>query len=542
MFVAQTVLSAARRLAVGGRILSRKPCWFYWQTTMGEREANQAKAACGNPSRDGPQTTAGEPPPAVSSSIPAAKQPHLAIALCLLVLVAFCRVLANDFINYDDPAYVLENFHTQSTINWQSIQWAFRTSQNANWHPLTWFSHMVDFQIFGLRPWGHHLTSLLLHTSNTCLLFLVLRRMTGAIWRSWFVAALFGLHPMHVESVAWVSERKDVLSGLFWMLTLWAYARYAQEEGRPGKFFFHSPVSKFLFLSLFFFVCALMCKPMAVTLPCILLLLDYWPLKRMEKESIWALLLEKLPFVLLAAILSVVTVAVQKAGGAIVSISTLPLVDRVENALVSYASYLGKLLFPTRLAVFYPEPASWPVGSILFSGFVLLALSVFFVVMHRRRPALLAGWLWFIGTLVPVIGLVQVGSQAMADRYSYIPSIGIFIALTWGICALVKGWPHQRIILACLAGTAIVLCTASTWRQVGYWKNGGTLFSHTVAVTEDNISALWSLGDYELKAGHPDEASGVYQEIFKLQPNFAAINAQWGSALCKLGRVTREWP
>jgi Tfp pilus assembly protein PilF len=529
---------------------------------MGEPETNQTKLAHGNPSR--------EPPPTFSPAVP---QKHLALALWLLVFLAYCPVIANDFINYDDPPYVVENFHVQSAITWQSIKWAFCTSLNANWHPLTWLSHMLDFQIFRLRPWGHHLSSLLLHAANTCLIFLVLRRMTGAVWRSWFVAALFGLHPMHVESVAWVAERKDVLSGLFWMLTLWAYARYAQkptnrsapvlgrcdvqpttahkslqrlesldnpadqygrapirvcEEGRPGKF---------LFLSLFFFACALMSKPMAVTLPFVLLLLDYWPLKRLQKENVWALLLEKLPFVLLAVILSVVTVAVQRAGGAIVSMSALPLIGRLENALVSYAAYLGKLLFPAGLAVFYPEPAHWPVGTILLGCFLFLVISVFCVVMYRRQPALLVGWLWFVGTLVPVIGLVQAGSQAMADRYSYIPSIGVFIALTWGICALIQGLPRQRIILSYGAAAAIVLCTALTWRQVLYWKNSGTLFSHAVAVTKNNISAYWNLGDYELKHGHPDEAIRVYQKAFNLQPNFAPISAQWGTALCKLDHV-----
>lgn len=359
--------------------------------------------------------------------------------------------------------------------------------------------------------------------------------MTGAIWRSWFVAALFGLHPMHVESVAWVSERKDVLSALLWLLALWSYVRYAQITRETSPIYWSC--LKFYLLSLLLFVCALMSKPMAVTFPCALLLLDFWPLNRFKKDQIWPILLEKVPFLVLAAILSTITVSAQKAGGTIVQLADLSLSDRLENALVSYACYIGKLLFPTNLAVFYPMPAHWPLPGIICVSILLMGISIFAIATRKHQPYLLVGWLWFLGTLVPVIGLVQVGSQAMADRYSYIPSIGFFVALSWGIYTLTTRWSRQTVVLSCSAAVVLVLSAGLTWRQADYWRNSGTLFHHALAVTKDNVQAYWNLADYELKQGHADEALDLCQKAMVIRPDFAPINETFGLALCKTGHT-----
>lgn len=457
------------------------------------------------------------------------------LALTLLIVLAYLPVLHNGFINLDDPDYVVENYHVQSALTWQSLQWSFHATLNANWHPLTWLSHMLDFQIFGLQPWGHHLTSLVIHTANTCLVFLVLRRMTGTPWPSWLVAAWFGLHPMHVESVAWVSERKDVLCALFWLLALWAYVRHVQTRASLEKPFPGFLTSKFYPLSLLFFATALLSKPMVVTLPFVLLLLDYWPLNRFSEGRLGQVLYEKLPFALLAAALCVVTIAVQHHGGALMPIADLPWADRCQNALVSYASYGGKLLFPANLAVFYPYPTHWPIATVLGSGFLMVALTVFAVVFRRQHPWLLVGWLWFVGTLFPVIGLVQVGSQAMADRYSYLPSIGFFVAIAWGISALAAKWHQRTAMLTILGAATMVLCSGLTWRQLGFWKDSGTLFRHTLAVTKDNLLAYSNLGDYEVKQGNVAEGIRLYRTALEIQPDFAPINEQLGVALCQTG-------
>lgn len=452
-------------------------------------------------------------------------------ALAVLVWLAYLPIIRNGFVNLDDPDYVVENYHVQSALTWQSLQWPFCATLNANWHPLTWLSHMLDFQIFGLRPWGHHLTSLLLHTANTCLVFVILRRMTGSTWPGWLVAALFGLHPMHVESVAWISERKDVLSALFSLLTIWAYVLNAQSARPPLR----NITSKFHLLALLFFAAALLSKPMAVTLPCVLLLLDYWPLKRLLQHHPGPLLVEKLPFAALAAVLCVITVAVQRHGGALMPMADLPLSDRLQNAIVAYASYIDKLIVPAGLAVFYPYPTHWTVMTLMGAGGLLLAITAFVIIMNRRQPWLLFGWLWFLGTLVPVIGLIQVGSQAMADRYSYLPSIGFFVALIWGMSALAGKWRHRTTVLAILGATAVALSAGLTWRQADFWKNSAALFRHTLAVTKDNLLAYSNLGDYEVKQGNIDEGIRLYQTALQIQPDFAPINEQLGVALCQTG-------
>jgi tetratricopeptide (TPR) repeat protein len=456
------------------------------------------------------------------------------ILLPLLVFLAYLPALTSDFVRYDDQVYVTENVHVQLGLTWENVKWAFCTPTAPYWHPVTWLSHMLDCELFGLKAWGHHLTNLLLHTANTLMVFLVLRRMTGAFWRSLLVAGLFGLHPMHVESVAWVAERKDVLSALFWLLTLSAYARYARKST------VQSPQSKVFYgLSLLAFTCGLMSKPMVVTLPFVLLLLDYWPLNRFGNHRVWPLVREKLPFFLLAAASSVVTFVVQRSIGTVATTVTLPMSARLENALVSYAGYLGKLLFPTNLAVIYPlrYPFHWPLGDLISAGLLLLGISVVVIALRRRQPWLLVGWLWFVGTLVPVIGLVQVGLQAMADRFSYVPSIGLFISLSWGAWALTKTWRYQVVAVSGAATVAMVLCAGLAWRQAGYWKNTGTLFQHAIDVTENNFIACSNLGDYELAQGHCDEAINLYRETIRLMPGYGLAYAPLGVALCKTGRL-----
>jgi len=470
-----------------------------------------------------------------------------------LVLGAFLPVLSNGFVGFDDPDYVTENDHAQAGLTWESVQWAFRSAEAANWHPLTRLSHMLDCELFGLAPWGHHLTSLLLHAVNATLLFVVLRYMTGATWRSFAVAMLFGVHPLRVESVAWIAERKDVLSTTFWMLTLWAYARYAREQCEAGTEGFGirpagagarsqnpaSPLrhhaSRYYLLSLFWFALGLMSKPMLVTLPCGLLLLDYWPLGRLRLETARGLVAEKLPFFLAAAAVSGVTFAVQKRGGAV--IGGLPFTDRLANAVISYCRYLGKLFWPVDLAAFYPGVDHWPMAAVVAAGLLLLVLSVAAIVLRHGHPYALTGWLWFLGTLVPVIGLVQVGLQSMADRYSYVPSIGIFLALVWGAHKLTCGWRYQGVGAAVITATTALLCAGLTWQQISYWKDTESLFRHALLVTKDNYGAHHGLGMALDRQGRVDEAISQYRAALRAKGNYVVAYNNLGVDLARQGRL-----
>ena len=369
----------------------------------------------------------------------------IAVLLALVTIALYWPATSHDFVNYDDNFYVTSNVHVQNGLTLESLKWAFFNPVAANWHPLTLLSHMLDCQLFGLKPWGHHLTSVLLHAVNTVLVFLFLRRLTDAIWRSLLVAAVFGLHPLHVESVAWVAERKDVLSTCFGLLALIFYTRYVQcvtsdtcqvtgPKVIPASVLSrvtHHP-SLFYGLALFFFALGLMSKPMLVTWPFVMLLLDYWPLERFKPGCAWRLVGEKIPFFALAAVASVVTFVVQQHGGALGEGENLPFGARSGNALISYCRYLAKMFWPTDLAIFYPHPGYWPLERVFFAGGLIVGISVLLYVKRRRYPFLLVGWLWFGGTLMPVIGLVQVGGQAMADRYTYIPSLGVLIVAIWG--------------------------------------------------------------------------------------------------------------
>jgi tetratricopeptide (TPR) repeat protein len=474
-----------------------------------------------------------------------------------LVLGTFLPALSNGFVGFDDPDYVTENGHVQAGLTWESVQWAFRSTEAANWHPVTRLSHMLDCELFGLAPWGHHLTSILLHAVNATLLFLVLREMTGATWRSFTVALLFGVHPLRVESVAWIAERKDVLSTMFWMLTLWAYSRYAEVQSLKSKvqclpaasnnilhasriphhasrFTFH--VSRYYLLSLCFFSLGLMSKPMLVTLPCVLLLLDYWPLGRLRLETARGLVTEKLPFFLAAAAVSGVTFVVQKQGGAVAG--SWPVTDRVANAVVSYCRYLGKLFWPVDLAAFYPRIDHWPVTTVLAAGLLLLVISVAAIALRRGHPYATTGWLWFLGTLVPVIGLVQVGGQSMADRYSYVPSIGIFLVLVWGAHELTCGWRYQGVGAVAIAAATALLCAGLTRAQIGYWKDGESLCRHAILVTKDNYNAHYGLGSALDRQGRVDEAISEYREALREKDDYAEAHNNLGVDLAQQGRLS----
>ena len=466
--------------------------------------------------------------------------------LALGTIITFEPVRHNDFVNYDDNVYVTENRHVNGGVSRESVMWAFTTPHGGTsyWHPLTWLSHMLDCQFFGLNPFWHHITSLLFHTVNTLLLFLVLTKMTRAVWPSAFVAAVFALHPLHVESVAWISERKDLLSAFFWLLTIWAYANYA-ERGGIGRY-----MLVFVGLAL-----GLMSKPMVVSLPFVLLLLDYWPLGRLkwgtkassQSESICAagcrlsvcrLVAEKIPLFILACALSVVTIIVQKDVGALRTDESFSLTVRVSNALVSYVSYITKMAFPYRLAVFYPHLGrSLPVWRVVASFLILAGISTGVIRMVRRRPFFAVGWLWYLGTLVPVIGLVQAGFQAMADRYTYLPSIGIFIIVAWGAAEISAQWRYRKILLGLLAGAVVICLLLCTRRQVRYWQNGVTLFEHTLEVTQNNYVvhdflalAYQAQGDFNKELEH-------YRKALQIRPDYTRANNNLGKALQLRGNL-----
>jgi protein O-mannosyl-transferase len=494
------------------------------------------------------------------------------LGLVLGTAVAYGRVVGCDFINYDDPLYVIDNPGVRNGLTIRVVLWAFKDYHALNWHPLTWISHALDCQIYGLKPAGHHLTSLLLHIANTLLLFGVLRRMTGALWRSAIVAALFGWHPIHVESVAWIAERKDVLSALFLLLSLGAYVRYTEERRAPallggmsslGVYVRYaeeagekhqSPSAKhqensklqaptgarpsalvrganpgvWYGLCLLFFALGLMSKPMVVTLPFLLLLLDYWPLNRISnlKSEIsnpltWGrLLLEKAPFFVLAAVASSLTFWLQKSGGAVVPLGALTSGQRVANALVSVVRYLGKMIWPLELGVVYPHPISWPARHVIGAAMLLLAITAGVVASRRRE--LLVAWLWFLGMLVPVIGLVQVGMQSMADRYTYLPSIGVFIMVVWGLSDLSEGWtPPARWALG--AGTGLILagCIGLAAAQVRTWQNSLTLFGHALALAPDNYMARYYLALRLQDLGKDDEAIADFEAVHQAEGAWA---------------------
>jgi tetratricopeptide (TPR) repeat protein len=450
------------------------------------------------------------------------------LVLTLTTTAVFYQVCTYDFVNYDDPVYVYENPNIQAGITPKAIKWAFTTGYFANWYPLTWLSHMLDWQLFGPKAGGHHLTNLIFHIANTLLLFIVLKQMTHRLWPSAFVAALFALHPLHVESVAWVAERKDVLSTFFWMLTMWAYLRYVKHPG----------VARYL-LTLFTFALGLMAKPMLVTLPFVLLLLDYWPLARVpsERQTIYRLIQEKVPFFALSAISSIVTFLVQRSSGAVAELVRLPLKIRIFNALISYVEYIGKMIWPVHLAVFYPYAGrNIPTLHIIISAVLLAAATILILWFSKNRRYLLTGWFWYLGTLVPVIGLVQVGKQALADRYTYITLTGLFIIIAWGLPDLLAKWRYKKIVLALSALLIISAMSVCTHFQLRYWQNSLTLFQHALDVTRGSYTAHIHIADSLCEQNRFDEAIGEYQKCLQRIPDDTIALNNLGIALGKQGK------
>ena len=497
------------------------------------------------------------------------------VSLCLVaaIIVTYIPVIHSDFVGYDDELYVTKNKQVQEGFTSESLKWAFTTFHSANWHPLTWLSHILDCDLYGLNPAGHHWTQVEFHIVNTVLLFFILFKMTGALFKSAFVAALFALHPLHVESVAWVSERKDLLSTFFGLMMILAYHRYVKASG-----------SKNYLLIVIFFSLGLMAKPMLVTFPFVLFLLDFWPLERFQYKKnenddlpkpestiyyglkgLMRLILEKIPLFIPVVISSILTFLAQKSEGAVKTLGALSLKTRIANALVSYVSYVSKAIWPSKLAVFYPHPGNalsgWTIvgAALLISAAILLSIRSF-----KKYPYIAVGLFWYLGTLVPVIGLVQVGDQAMADRYTYIPLIGLFIIVAWGVSDLFKKWQHKKIFL----GVSIMIILSSlawkTFHQLGYWKNGIVLFENAVSVTENNylahnnlgtaygpvdlnkaiyhykaalkiktddVVAHYNLGNVLAKKGETDEAISHYLEALRIKPDYAEANNNLGTAL-----------
>jgi Flp pilus assembly protein TadD len=464
--------------------------------------------------------------------------------LIVVTCIVYWQAGSYQFVNFDDGKYILENPHVRTGLTAEGFIWAFTSTYASNWHPLTWLSHMLDVQLFGLDPGSHHLVNVLFHAINTVLLFALLLRMTGGYRQSLIVAALFALHPLHVESVAWVAERKDVLSAFFWMLTLLLYAWYVK---RPGRM-------RYL-LTLCSFALGLMSKPMLVTLPLVLFLMDYWPLGRLrfgqagllltrqdpvpaaQKPFPWSLVWEKAPFMALAAASSVVTLYAQHEGGAMSSIQVVPIVFRFINALWAYVLYLAKMVWPVDLVVLYPLAPTLTIAQGLFAGAFLGGISFLVVRSAKQHPYFLVGWLWYLVTLVPVIGLVQVGSQSMADRYTYLPLIGIFIMLAWGI-RIAAG--NDRVRRAALSAAAIVLlvaCAVCTWFQLGFWKNSITLFSHAASSVSGNYIAHEALGLALAKNGRFNEAISHYSESLGIWPEYDRALIGMGNVLVRQGRM-----
>jgi protein O-mannosyl-transferase len=440
----------------------------------------------------------------------------VAAVLILGTALLYWPVATFDFINFDDNLYVLNNDHLKNGFSWLGLRWCFQIGYAGYWHPLTWLSHMLDCQLFGLRPGPPHVVNVLLHAANSALLFLVMKRLTRTFWRSAMVAALFAWHPLRVESVAWVAERKDVLSVLFWMLALWAYVRYAEEfKVQSSKFKFY------YWLTLLFFALGLMAKPMVITLPCVLLLLDWWPLGRFGPDApkpYLRVIVEKLPLFLLAAGSGILTVMAQNEGGAVASLGIVPVSTRVLNGLVCYLRYVEKLFWPANLSVIYPLVFKLPVLEVVLALVFLAGISAGALILWKSRPYWLVGWLWFLGTLFPVIGLVQAGGQSMADRFTYLPSIGIFIIVCWAAHDLTRRWRRQRAFLTLMAALALAACAMQTNVQVGYWRNSGTLFRHALAIDPNNYIAHSCYGCYLRDLGQLEQARIECRRAVEISP------------------------
>jgi tetratricopeptide (TPR) repeat protein len=444
------------------------------------------------------------------------------LVLAAITFAVFGQTLHDEFINLDDGTYVYDNPVVVHGLTLKTIAWAFSHEDCHLYHPLTMLSLMADDQFHGLRAGGYHLTNVLLHTASVILLFLILRQMTGALWRSAFVAAVFAIHPLRVESVAWVAERKDVLSAFFFMLTLGAYVRYVRQPGSPGRYLMVAAA----------FVLALLSKPTMVTLPIVLLLLDYWPLHRMESRKLSGLILEKIP--LLALAVGSCALTVLAAGKGVATLANVPMLSRLGNALVSTAVYLRQMIWPEGLAVFYPYPPNGqPAWKVWLAGIMLVGLLAVALAQRRKRPWIWVGWLWYLGMLIPMIGIVQVGAFAHADRNTYLPQIGIYVALTW----LAAEWRKLQafpggLMAGVLAG--LMLCA---WQQTAYWTNSETLWNHALACTARNDTAHNNLGQVFLQKGNMKGAITQYQEALQINPRSVETLLNLGNALCQEGKL-----
>jgi protein O-mannosyl-transferase len=494
--------------------------------------------------------------------------PAICLALAAAVLIVFGQVVHHDFLNVDDNLYVYKNPQVFAGLTWDGIAWAFTHAHGANWHPLTWLSHMLDCQFYGLRPGGHHVTNVLLHAANAVLLFLVLRRMTSTTWQSALVAALFAIHPLRVESVAWIAERKDVLSGFFFMLTLWAYVKYVSgarcqvsggEANAKGQMLKAKTLQPSAFslqpclwycLTVFFFALGLMSKPMLVTVPFVLLLLDYWPLNRVPgvrcqvsgaetpssnltpRPSHLTLLVEKLPMLALVVVSAALSIWAQAQMNTIVTTAKLPLLSRLANTVVSYVVYIGQMVFPDQLVAYYPHPFDGlPQSVILGSVLALTVITVAAILLRRRFPCLPVGWFWYLGMLVPVIGLVQVGEQSHADRYTYLPQIGLYLVIAWGLGEVSSRWSRSKWFLTLGGIICLVVLATCAWRQTQYWKNSEILWKRTLACTPPNWAVENYLGDYLSDNGRPDEAIAHFRRAAELSPDTPAVRFNLGYAL-----------
>jgi tetratricopeptide (TPR) repeat protein len=491
------------------------------------------------------------------------------VFLIVATFVAFGRIVANDFINFDDDKYITENNNIKSGINPESIKWAFTSSHASNWHPLTWISHMLDWRLFGANAAGHHLVSLLLHIGSAILLFLFLNKTTSSIWPGAFVTAFFALHPLRVESVAWAAERKDVLSMFLGLAVLYTYALYV-EKPKLSKYY----------LCLILFAASLLAKPMLVTLPFVLLLLDYWPLERWQKafavvnvplsgsvsdrsdkkktkqrkdgstkekkismpltnraKIIHSLLWEKSPFIFLAIVSSIMTIWAQNKGGAVASLEKLPFLERILNAIVSYVAYLLKIFWPVNLAVFYPYEQFLPSWQVFGAALILLGISIAVIYAIKKAPFLFVGWFWYLGTLIPVIGLMQVGKQSMADRYTYLPSIGIGIMIAWGApYFLPKEEQARKKILISIVSVLLTALIFLTWQQCGYWKNSVVLYDHVLKVTKNNDLAHYNLANELVKQKNTTQAIAHYFAAIKINPYYSDAHSNLGAALAVQGK------
>ena len=453
--------------------------------------------------------------------------------LTISILTVYQPVRQYEFIRYDDSPYITANHHIKDGLTYDNLIWALTSFHAANWHPLTWASHAADITLYGMVPGRHHMTNVLLHIINSLLLFYIFRQMTGKLWQSLFVAALFALHPLHVESVAWISERKDVLCAFFGMLTIASYIKYCKKS-EP----------KWYLLALFCFIAGLMSKPMLVTLPFVLLLFDYWPLGRIKSisstnigvtknnifsskypnskfhgSSVLRIVLEKLPFLLFAVCSAVITLFAQHSGNAVKSLNQFPFSIRISNAITAYMQYIGKMFWPFHLTIYYPHPGQHPLWQVAGAYLILAAICFFVFRYYRRYPYLLTGWLWYAGALVPVIGIVQVGTQSVADRYTYLPLIGLFVIVSWGIPELVKRLRYRKAILSILS--IMILCNLMfiSWVQVSFWKNDITLFQHALDVTDDNYIAHNNLGNAFMEQGRLTEALYHFYSARSIRPD-----------------------